>query len=358
MGLMSNGALGNVESVANECVDGNSTGFNKPTNVHFAVNKILDEAQENYNKINDATVQQLSIYPHYDHHSGYHHHQRNFANQPIDARPAKLIKTEQASGSSVSPRPKYQILDPYSVQYNSSGRQCQQNLVQSLKSTDQQPPTLDGQPTQQQQIYSANQFQNFYNDAAAAYMQQNYPAANSVQTSVYSQPLQTVYPNLSSTVHSLQNTQHSSMDPANFNPYINQAYQMATNQHWYPYSTYNNMTAAVGRQLGPANAGIQNSFNYSLTEQLRQRNDSLQQPKRKRRVLFTQRQILELEAEFQIRRYLGGTEREALAQRLGLTSTQVKIWFQNHRYKTKKAEAEERQRHQNDGVENGPRYTR
>ena len=59
--------------------------------------------------------------------------------------------------------------------------------------------------------------------------------------------------------------------------------------------------------------------------------------KRKRRILFTQAQVNELEKRFNRSRYLSAQEREILAQDLHLTPTQVKIWFQNHRYKTKKA---------------------
>lgn len=59
--------------------------------------------------------------------------------------------------------------------------------------------------------------------------------------------------------------------------------------------------------------------------------------KRKRRILFTQAQVLELEKRFSKSRYLSAPEREAIANGLNLTTTQVKIWFQNHRYKTKKA---------------------
>lgn len=59
--------------------------------------------------------------------------------------------------------------------------------------------------------------------------------------------------------------------------------------------------------------------------------------RRKRRVLFAQAQICELERRFKQQRYLSAPERERLAGSIGLTPTQVKIWFQNHRYKTKKA---------------------
>ncbi|CAD6197098.1 unnamed protein product [Caenorhabditis auriculariae] len=57
--------------------------------------------------------------------------------------------------------------------------------------------------------------------------------------------------------------------------------------------------------------------------------------KRKRRVLFTKAQTYELERRFRIQRYLSAPEREQLAMQIGLTPTQVKIW-----YKTKKSNQE------------------
>ena len=58
--------------------------------------------------------------------------------------------------------------------------------------------------------------------------------------------------------------------------------------------------------------------------------------KRKRRVLFSKTQTFELERRFRQQRYLSAPEREQLAHLINLTPTQVKIWFQNHRYKYKK----------------------
>jgi homeobox protein Nkx-2.2 len=60
-----------------------------------------------------------------------------------------------------------------------------------------------------------------------------------------------------------------------------------------------------------------------------------QSKKRKRRILFTKAQIYELEKRFKQQKYLSAPEREQLATAIRLTPTQVKIWFQNHRYKTK-----------------------
>ncbi|XP_044728362.1 homeobox protein Nkx-2.2a-like isoform X2 [Chrysoperla carnea] len=62
--------------------------------------------------------------------------------------------------------------------------------------------------------------------------------------------------------------------------------------------------------------------------------------KRKRRVLFSKAQTYELERRFRQQRYLSAPEREHLASLIRLTPTQVKIWFQNHRYKTKRAQHE------------------
>lgn len=64
------------------------------------------------------------------------------------------------------------------------------------------------------------------------------------------------------------------------------------------------------------------------------------QKKRKRRVLFSKHQTIQLEQRFRVQRYLSAPEREHLASQIRLTPTQVKIWFQNHRYKTKRAQTE------------------
>uniref|UniRef100_A0A8C6Y3V8 Homeobox domain-containing protein n=1 Tax=Naja naja TaxID=35670 RepID=A0A8C6Y3V8_NAJNA len=58
--------------------------------------------------------------------------------------------------------------------------------------------------------------------------------------------------------------------------------------------------------------------------------------KRKRRVLFSRTQVQELEKRFEMQKYLTAPEREHLAAVTRLTPNQVKIWFQNHRYKLKK----------------------
>lgn len=54
------------------------------------------------------------------------------------------------------------------------------------------------------------------------------------------------------------------------------------------------------------------------------------------RILFNTNQISLLERKFAQQQYLTPTERNELAKDLQLTSNQVKIWFQNKRYKSKK----------------------
>lgn len=82
---------------------------------------------------------------------------------------------------------------------------------------------------------------------------------------------------------------------------------------------------------------------------------NLAHKKRKRRVLFSKAQTYELERRFRQQRYLSAPEREHLASLIRLTPTQVKIWFQNHRYKTKRAVQEKGAHDLNVGGLNSPR---
>lgn len=63
----------------------------------------------------------------------------------------------------------------------------------------------------------------------------------------------------------------------------------------------------------------------------------VEKPRKKRsRTQFQHAQVYELERRFRHQRYLSGPERSSLAHALKLSENQVKIWFQNRRYKTKK----------------------
>lgn len=69
-----------------------------------------------------------------------------------------------------------------------------------------------------------------------------------------------------------------------------------------------------------------------------------QRPRKKRsRAAFSHAQVFELERRFRHQRYLSGPERSDLAGALKLTETQIKIWFQNRRYKTKRRQLQQEQ---------------
>uniref|UniRef100_A0A8R1HZY9 Homeobox domain-containing protein n=1 Tax=Caenorhabditis japonica TaxID=281687 RepID=A0A8R1HZY9_CAEJA len=66
----------------------------------------------------------------------------------------------------------------------------------------------------------------------------------------------------------------------------------------------------------------------------------LERPKRPRTV-FTDEQLEKLEHAFNNSGYLSGATRAKLAESLGLSDNQVKVWFQNRRTKQKKSELKE-----------------
>uniref|UniRef100_A0A3Q2YB00 NK3 homeobox 1 n=1 Tax=Hippocampus comes TaxID=109280 RepID=A0A3Q2YB00_HIPCM len=80
---------------------------------------------------------------------------------------------------------------------------------------------------------------------------------------------------------------------------------------------------------------------------------STEKPKRSR-AAFTHLQVLELEKKFNHQKYLSAPERAHLAGMLRLTETQVKIWFQNRRYKTKRKQFEHSSRSCDPGLKTSP----
>ncbi|XP_057679203.1 homeobox protein Nkx-2.4-like [Corythoichthys intestinalis] len=108
------------------------------------------------------------------------------------------------------------------------------------------------------------------------------------------------------------------------------AYQDGTRAAWYsvPETRYAPISRLVGSCGGGGGGGTTASDGGKSAWSA--------PPRRKRRVLFSQAQVLELERRFKQQKYLSAPEREHLAALIHLTPNQVKIWFQNHRYKLKR----------------------
>lgn len=114
---------------------------------------------------------------------------------------------------------------------------------------------------------------------------------------------------------------------------------------WYNTGT-TDPRLAISRLMGgpsscamsPMSTGMNPMGNMGLSS-LEHKAQAMQFPltqRRKRRILFSQAQVYELERRFKQQKYLSAPEREHLASMINLTPTQVKIWFQNHRYKCKR----------------------
>lgn len=127
-------------------------------------------------------------------------------------------------------------------------------------------------------------------------------------------------------------------------------------------------SSAVSRLMGPSSCsmssmsgGMQHMNMSGLGGLDQHKAGGMQFPitqRRKRRVLFSQAQVYELERRFKQQKYLSAPEREHLASMINLSPTQVKIWFQNHRYKHKRAQKDkEKMEHQqaNSSQQQSPR---
>ena len=93
---------------------------------------------------------------------------------------------------------------------------------------------------------------------------------------------------------------------------------------------YNAMIQVVDKERRPTDPNVEKYVRKSKN------GDTKISKPRRIRTAFTYEQLVALENKFRTTRYLSVCERLNLALSLGLSETQVKIWFQNRRTKWKK----------------------
>uniref|UniRef100_A0ACB8FSL8 Uncharacterized protein n=1 Tax=Sphaerodactylus townsendi TaxID=933632 RepID=A0ACB8FSL8_9SAUR len=110
-----------------------------------------------------------------------------------------------------------------------------------------------------------------------------------------------------------------------------------THGEWYS-GTSEGPYPSISRYMGPLGFSVPGADCLGYLSDMARSSPFLvaNTSKRKRRVLFSRSQVHELEKRFELQKYLTALEREHLASVTHLTPNQVKIWFQNHRYKMKK----------------------
>ncbi|CAH1241801.1 DLX1 [Branchiostoma lanceolatum] len=107
-----------------------------------------------------------------------------------------------------------------------------------------------------------------------------------------------------------------------------------------PYSTAAVTPVSESRLGGFSDDDNERLYHFSRTDKspdpTDQRINGKGKKMRKPRTIYTSFQLQQLNRRFQRTQYLALPERAELAAQLGLTQTQVKIWFQNRRSKYKK----------------------
>ncbi|XP_034464481.1 ventral expressed homeobox [Hippoglossus hippoglossus] len=104
------------------------------------------------------------------------------------------------------------------------------------------------------------------------------------------------------------------------------------------YSQPHTETEARGTRSQCSPSSPNNSCGYTSGSESEVADDSEEETSQQRRMRtkFTSEQINKLEEAFSKHKYLGATQRRKFAEKLNLSETQVKTWFQNRRMKLKR----------------------
>ncbi|XP_058507587.1 ventral expressed homeobox [Solea solea] len=125
---------------------------------------------------------------------------------------------------------------------------------------------------------------------------------------------------------------------ANFSvEWLSKSYYEDTSLHFNPKGEIRDLTNGP-RSLQSPPTSPNNSCGYTSGSESEVADDSEEEAAQQRRIRtkFTSDQISKLENIFSKHKYLGATQRRKFAEKLNLSETQVKTWFQNRRMKLKR----------------------
>ncbi|XP_054159392.1 homeobox protein bagpipe-like [Oppia nitens] len=195
-------------------------------------------------------------------------------------------------------------------------------------------------------LLAVNNDSNKHNESGSTSESVDHEMSECVTTESAVKSPSITYPSSPSSLSPKMNTKYnlSSHRISSMSPYETALNHLTGNHYQWFASTPNHTLITDGLQniesksLSSISSACNANNSCSATNSNHNMSSSaITKPRKKRsRAAFSHSQVYELERRFTHQRYLSGPERADLAQALKLTETQVKIWFQNRRYKTKR----------------------